>query len=70
MRLPETWTLIAESWYVGSAEGARSKWIAVKGALMEPEMARHLHDQRLLLMAQKRLPSGRMGLVIKSKSHG
>jgi len=67
MKLPETWTLIAESQYNGTHGVGFSKWVSVDDAILGVKEARKMHDDGCLLMAQKRLASGRMGLVIKAK---
>ena len=58
MNIPENWTLIATS-------SGRGDWSSVNGALMSDFEARKLCAKGQLLMAQKRLQDGRMGLVIK-----
>jgi hypothetical protein len=67
MELPETWTLIAESQYTGLHGAGYSRWSAVPGAILTPAEARKMYDQGYILMSQKRLPSGVMGLLIKAK---
>lgn len=58
MDIPENWTLIA----VSSGKG---DWSAVSGAIMSDFDARKLYTKGQLLMAQKRLEDGKMGLMIK-----
>ena len=58
MDIPESWTLIATS-------SGKGDWSSVNGALMSDFEARKLCTKGQLLMAQKRLEDGRMGLVIK-----
>jgi hypothetical protein len=58
MDIPESWTLIATS-------NGRGYWEQVDGSLMSDFDARKLHAKGKILMAQKRLPDGKMGLVIK-----
>lgn len=66
MELPKTWTLIAENRYSVGDQLIGSRWVSVEGAGMLPEDARALVASGLLLMAQKRLENGRMGLVVKA----
>lgn len=62
MVLPETWTLIAET----DARGfSRINWVEVAGAQMTVLEARRLHEEGQILMAQQRLSSGKMGLLVK-----
>lgn len=70
MNLPDTWTVIAESQYVGMNEHSRSKWASLPDAIITVEEAREMHDEGLIVMAQKRLESGKMGLLIKAKKNG
>lgn len=58
MNIPETWTLISTS-------SGKGDWSAVAGALMNDFEARKLCAKGQLLMAQKRLDDGRMGLMVK-----
>ncbi len=58
MDIPENWTLIAVS-------TGRGDWVQVSGGLMSDFEARKLCTKGQLLMAQKRLDDGRMGLMIK-----
>ena len=59
--LPETWRLIAEA---DSSRGLM-RWCEVAGHQITVSEARKLHEEGLILMAQQRLPSGKMGLMIK-----
>lgn len=61
MELPEVWRLIAE------ADGSRGlmTWNQVAGSQITISEARKLHEAGMLLMAQQRLPSGKMGLLVK-----
>ena len=61
MELPEVWRLIAEA---DSSHGLM-RWYEVAGAQITVSEARKLHEEGLILMAQQRLPSGKMGLMIK-----
>ena len=61
MELPEVWRLIAEA---DSGHGLM-RWYEVAGAQITVLEARELHKEGLILMAQQRLPSGKMGLMIK-----
>ena len=61
MDLPETWRLIAEA---DSSRGLM-RWVEVAGAQMTVAEARAMHNDGHILMAQRRLPSGRMGLLVK-----
>jgi hypothetical protein len=67
MELPKTWTLIAESQYTGVHGTGYSRWASVPGAIMTPGEARKMHDDGHILMAQKRLLDGIMGLMIKAR---
>lgn len=58
MEIPETWTMIATS-------KGRGDWVRVDGGIMSDFEARKLCSAGKLLMAQKRLQDGSMGLVIK-----
>ena len=58
-----TWTLIAES---GPRGFGQSQWIAVPGACMSSKEAIQMNQDGLILMAQQRLASGNMGLLIKA----
>ena len=58
MNIPETWTLISTS-------TGKGDWSAVAGGLMSDFEARKLCAKGQLLMAQKRLEDGKMGLMIK-----
>lgn len=66
MVFPETWSLIAEAEYKVAGEMGRSRWVEVSDAVMTLDEARELHGAGRILMAQKRLESGKMGLVIKA----
>lgn len=66
MDFPEKWSLIAEAEYRVAGEMARSRWVEVPDAFVSVDEARMLHDEGHILMAQKRLESGKMGLVIKA----
>jgi hypothetical protein len=68
MRLPETWTLIAESQYTGVHGSGFSRWVSVPDAVLSVTDARGLHRDEKILMSQKRLPSGLMGLMVKAKA--
>lgn len=70
MVLPTDWTVIAESQYVGLNETGRSKWVSVPDAVVTPSEAQEMHSDGLIFMAQKRLESGKMGLLIKAKKNG
>lgn len=70
MDLPVTWRLIAESEVYIVGEGGRSRWVSIEGAGMTVSEARKLHEAGLLLMAQQRLASGKMGLVVKVAKNG
>lgn len=61
MELPEVWRLIAEA---DSARGLM-RWNEIAGAQITLAEARRLHEEGLILMAQQRQPSGKMGLMIK-----
>ena len=61
VELPETWRLIAEA---DSSRGLM-RWYEVAGHQITVSEARKLHEEGLILMAQQRLPSGKMGLMIK-----
>lgn len=63
MELPVTWTLIAES---GPRGFGRSQWIDVPGACLSSGEAIRMNHEGVLLMAQQRLSSGNMGLLIKA----
>jgi hypothetical protein len=65
MRLPETWTLIAESQYTGVHGSGFSRWVSVPDAVLSVSDARGLHEDGRILMSQKRLASGLMGLLVK-----
>lgn len=67
MRLPESWEVIAESQYTGVNDTGLSRWVSLPDAAMTPADARGLHADGKILMAQKRLESGRMGLLVKKK---
>lgn len=67
MELPETWTLIAESQYTGVYGTGYARWTSVPGAIMTPGEARKMCDDGHILMSQKRLSYGPMGLLIKVK---
>ena len=56
--IPETWTLIATSSGIGY-------WEPSPGSIMSDYEARKMHAAGKILMAQKRLPDGKMGLLIK-----
>jgi len=58
MDIPENWTLISTS-------TGRGDWVQVVGSIMSDFEARKLCGKGQLLMAQRRLPDGKMGLVIK-----
>lgn len=58
MEIPEVWTMIATS-------RGRGDWIRIEGSIMSDFDARKLCSAGKLLMAQKRLEDGRMGLMIK-----
>jgi hypothetical protein len=60
-----SWTLIAEAEYRVAGEMARSRWVSVPDAAISVDEAQMLHREGHILMAQKRLPSGAMGLVVK-----
>lgn len=62
MVVPETWTLIAEA--DGRGFG-RISWVEVAGAQITVLEARRLHEEGQILMAQQRLSSGKMGLLVK-----
>ena len=61
VELPEVWRLIAEA---DSGHGLM-RWNEIAGAQITLAEARKLHEEGLILMAQQRLPSGKMGLMIK-----
>jgi hypothetical protein len=67
MKLPETWTLIAESQYTGVHGSGFSRWVSVPDAVLSVTDARGLHRDGQILMSQKRLLCGTMGLMIKAK---
>ena len=58
MDLPGVWTLIA----VCDDDG---RWVSVADALLLVQEARYLCERGDILMAQKRLESNRMGLLVK-----
>lgn len=58
MDIPENWTLISTS-------SGKGDWVKISGAIMSDFEARNLCAKGELLMAQKRLDDGRMGLMIK-----
>lgn len=60
--VPEVWTLIAEA--DGQGFG-RINWVEVAGAQITVSQARALHEEGQILMAQQRLSSGKMGLLVK-----
>lgn len=66
MAFPETWSLIAEAEYKVAGEMGRSRWVEVSDGVLGLEEARQLHEAGHILMAQKRLESGKMGLVVKA----
>jgi len=68
MKLPETWTLIAESQYTGVHGSGFSRWVPVPDAVLSVTDARGLHRDDKILMSQKRLPCGTMGLMVKAKA--
>jgi hypothetical protein len=68
MKLPETWTLIAESQYTGVQGSGFSRWVSVPDAVLSVTDARGLHRDGKILMSQKRLPCGTMGLMVKAKA--
>lgn len=68
MRLPETWTLIAQSEYTGVHGSGFSRWVSVPDAVLSVSDAKKLHADDRILMSQKRLPSGVMGLLVKAKA--
>jgi hypothetical protein len=67
MKLPETWTLIAESQYTGVHGTGFSRWVSIPDAVLSVTDARGLHRDGHILMSQKRLADGHMGLLIKAK---
>lgn len=58
MNIPETWTLISTS-------SGKGDWVQVHGGIMSDFEARKLCAKGQLLMAQKRMDDGKMGLMIK-----
>ena len=68
MKLPETWTLIAESQYTGVHDTGFSRWVSVPDAVLSVTDARGLHRDEKILMSQTRLPYGLMGLLVKAKA--
>lgn len=60
--VPEVWTLVAEA--DGRGFGG-AVWVEVDGALLTVAQARKLHEEGQILMAQQRLSSGKMGLLVK-----
>lgn len=58
MDIPDNWTLIATS-------GGKGDWVQVSGSIMSDFDARKLCAKGQLLMAQKRLEDGKMGLMVK-----
>ena len=61
MELPEVWRLIAEA---DSSQGL-TRWVEIAGSQITVKEARRMHQDGQILMAQQRLPSGRMGLLVK-----
>jgi hypothetical protein len=61
VELPEVWRLIAEA----DSDHGLMRWYTIAGAQITVSEARKLHEEGLILMAQQRQPSGRMGLLIK-----
>ena len=61
VELPEVWRLIAEA---DSSHGLM-RWIEIAGSQITVNEARKLHQEGVILMAQQRLPSGKMGLMVK-----
>jgi hypothetical protein len=69
MKLPDTWTVIAESQYTGVQGSGFSRWVSLPESPWTVPEARGMYMDGKLLMAQKRLPSGLMGLVVKAKAN-
>jgi len=67
MKIPESWEVIAESHYTGVHDTGLSRWVSLPDAAMTVTDARGLYADGVISMAQKRLPSGRMGLLVKKK---
>jgi hypothetical protein len=65
MKLPEQWTLIAESVWMGDRARGGNQWIENPKAVVSMDDARRLFRQGSLLMTQKRLENGNMGLMVK-----
>jgi len=63
LELPVTWTLIAES---GPRSFGSSQWTDLPGACVSSKEAIQMREDGLILMAQQRLSSGNMGLLIKA----
>ncbi len=68
MKLPEQWSLIAESVWMGDRARGGTQWIENPKAVISIADARRLFRQGSILMTQKRLENGNMGLMIKVAS--
>ncbi len=65
MNLPEQWSLIAESVWMGDRARGGNQWIENPKAVISIADARRLFRQGSILMTQKRLENGNMGLMVK-----
>lgn len=70
MKLPEVWTLIAESVWMGDRARGGNQWIENPKAVISLNDARRLFRQGSILMTQKRLENGNMGLMVKVALQG
>ncbi|CAB4169544.1 hypothetical protein UFOVP1302_31 [uncultured Caudovirales phage] len=69
MKLPDVWEVIAESRYTGVHGSGLLRWVSVPDAPVTTSEARCLYENGTILMSQKRLPCGKMGLLIKLRKN-